>query len=104
MEPKFIRNTSDGRAIEVIGAYVCIDREPVADRVVEVATHPNKNAILAAVPNATHMAGPLVLTTEEASAVRGALLAAEAPITEPSEIDKRLREAVNTRNRNSGIE
>ncbi|KAF2989778.1 hypothetical protein OGR47_04835 [Methylocystis sp. MJC1] len=104
MQVTFIRTTSDGRAIEVIGPYICIARDPVADGIVEIANHPNRNAILSAVPNATHMAGPLVLTAEEASAVRGALAAAQPAPTEPSEIDKRLREAVNTRNRNAGIE
>jgi hypothetical protein len=104
MQPTFIRKTSDGRSVEVIGQYVCVDGEPVADGVVEVASHPNRNAILAAVPNASHMAGPLVLTAEEASSVRGALAAAEAPITEPREISKRLRDALNIRNRTAGIE
>jgi hypothetical protein len=104
MQVTFIRNTSDGRAIEVIGPYVCVGRDPVADAVVEVQNHPNREAILAAVPNATHMAGPLVLTTEEASAVRGALLAAQAPLTDPGEIAKRLSDAWMTRTRNMGIE
>ncbi len=104
MQATFIRTTSDGRAVEVIGPYVCVAREPVADGLVEVQSHPNRDAILSAVPNATHMAGPLVLTEAEASSVRGALAAAQAPITEPSEIDKRFRDALNIRNRNAGIE
>lgn len=104
MQVTFIRNTSDGRAIEVIGPYVCVDREPVADRVVEVQSHPNREAILAAVPNATHMAGPLPLTDAEASAVRGALLAAEEAPTEPGQISKRLGDAVKTHRRNTGID
>lgn len=104
MQVTFIRNTSDGRAIEVIGPYVCIDRDPVADGVVEVQSHPNRDAILAAVPNATHMAGPIVLIAAEASAVRGALAAAQAPVTDPGEISKRLSEAWKIRSRNAGIE
>jgi hypothetical protein len=104
MKTTLIRTTSDGRAVEVIGAYICVDRDPVADGIVEIETHPNRKAILAAVPNATHMAGPIVLTAEEASAVRGALSAAEPPITDPSEISKRISNAVHIRNRNSGIE
>lgn len=104
MQVTFIRNTSDGRAIEVIGPYICVARDPVADGIVEIASHPNRKAILAAVPNATHMAGPLVLTAEEASAVRGALMAAQPAPTESSEIDRRFREAYNTRSRREGIE
>jgi len=103
MEVTFIRNTSDGRAVEVIGPYVCVGRDPVADRIVEVQRHPNRKA-MAAIPNATHMAGPLVLTAEEASAVRGALAAAQAPITDPSAISKHRGEALKTRSREAGIE
>jgi hypothetical protein len=104
MEVTFIRNTSDGRAVEVIGPYVCVGRDPVADRIVEVQSHPNRKAILAAIPNATHMAGPLVLTAEEASAVRGALAAAQEPITDPGAISKHLSEALKARSREAGIE
>jgi hypothetical protein len=104
MKTTLIRTTSDGRAVEVIGAYICVDRDPVADGIVEIETHPNRKAILAAVPNATHMAGPIVLTAEEASAVRGALAAAEPAITDPGAISKRISEAVSRRNRNAGIE
>lgn len=104
MQVTFIRNTSDGRAIEVIGPYVCVDRDPVADRVVEVQSHPNRAAILAAVPNATHMAGPLVLTEAEASAVRGALAAAETAPSDPGQIAKRLGDALKARTRTEGIE
>ncbi|MGO9134842.1 MAG: hypothetical protein ACLP8A_12470 [Methylovirgula sp.] len=57
MEPVFIRNTSDGRKIEVINGGVCIDGRPVADTLTEVKTHPNKEAILFALPNAAFM-GP----------------------------------------------
>jgi hypothetical protein len=104
MQRVFIRNTSDGRKVEVIGTYVCIDGQPVADALVEVETHPNRKAILSTLPNATHMAGPLAFTVEEASAVRGALAAAVPAITDPAEISKRFRDALNVRDRNAGIE
>jgi hypothetical protein len=90
--------------VEVIGSYICVNRDPVADGLVEIETHPNRKAILEAVPFATHMAGPLALTAEEASAVRGALAAAEPAITDAGEISKRISEAVSRRNRNAGIE
>ncbi len=104
MQRVFIRNTSDGRKVEVIGAYVCIDGQPVADGLVEVETHPNRNAILSTLPNATHMAGPLAFTVEEASTVRGALAAAVPAVTDSAEISKRFRNALNIRDRNAGIE
>jgi hypothetical protein len=104
MQTVFIRNTSDGRKVEVIGTYVCIDGKPVADGLVEVETHPNRKAILSTLPNATHMAGPLAFTTEEASTVRGALAAAVPAVTDPAQISKRFRNALNIRDRNAGIE
>lgn len=104
MQTTFVRTTSDGRKVEVIGSYVCVDGKPVADGLVEVQTHPNRNAILYTLPNATHMAGPLALTAEEASVVRGALAAASDPLTDPVEIEKRFSKAINSRNREAGIE
>lgn len=104
MRTTFIRNTSDGRKIEVIGRHVCVGGAPVADGLVEVETHPNRAAILFTLPNATHMAGPVVLTAEEASLVRGALAAAIDPVTDPVEIAKRFSKALNLRNREAGIE
>jgi len=104
MQTTFIRNTDDGRKVEVIGSYVCVDGKPVADRVVEVKDHPNRFAILHTLPNAAFMAGPVVLTAEEASAVRGALLMAKPSPTDPVAINEQLRHAVNARNRESGIE
>lgn len=104
MQTTFIRTTSDGRKVEVIGAYVCVDGKPVADRIVEVATHPNRKAILFTLPNATHMAGPLALTAEEASLVRGALASAIEPLTDPVRIEERFRKIYNNRNREAGVE
>jgi hypothetical protein len=104
MQTTFIRTTSDGRKVEVIGAHICIDGKPVADQIVEVETHPNKAAILHSLPNAAFMAGPIVLTVEEASLVRGALAAATPAETDPVEIEKRFRNAWNARSRAAGIE
>jgi hypothetical protein len=100
----FIRNTEDGRAIEVIGPYVCLAGEPVADGLTEVATHPNRRAILHTLPNGTHMAGPLVFTAEEASQVRGALLMAKTVETDPRDIQTRFNRAIYKHKAESGIE
>lgn len=104
MQTTFIRNTSDGRKIEVIGPNVCVDGKPVADLLVEVKLHPNKEAILFALPNAAFMAGPVVLTAEEASVVRGALAAGKDPLKDRIEITERFRKAWNARNHEAGIE
>ncbi len=104
MQTTFIRNTEDGRKVEVIGPHVCVDGKPVGDSLVEVKNHPNKEAILFALPNAAFMAGPVVLTAEEASIVRGALAAAKGPMTDRIEITERFRKAWNARNHEAGIE
>jgi hypothetical protein len=104
MQTTFIRTTSDGRKVEVIGAQICVDGKPVADQLVEVSAHPNKAAILHSLPNAAFMAGPLVLTAEEGSLVRGALAVATPAETDPVEIEKRFRAAWNARSRAAGIE
>jgi hypothetical protein len=100
----FVRTTSDGRKIEVIGPHVCVDGKPVADSLVDVKVHPNKEAILFALPNAAYMAGPVALTAEEASIVRGALNAAKPALTDRVEITERFRKAWNSRMHEAGIE
>jgi hypothetical protein len=104
MEPVFIRTTSDGRKIEVIDGKVCVDGRPVADSLVDVKTHPNKEAIYFALPNAAFMAGPIVLTDEEASVVRGAIEAAKPGMQDRIEIEERFRKRWNSRAFESGIE
>ena len=68
-----IRHTSDGRRIEVIGRWICLDGRPEADQLVVIDEHPNRQAILRAVPGASHVAGRLPLTLAEASVAGAAL-------------------------------
>ncbi len=104
MEPVFIRNTSDGRKIEVINGNVCIDGHPVADSLIDVKVHPNREAILFALANAAFMAGPIALTAEEASVVRGALAAAKPGLNDRITIEERFRKGWNKRAFEMGIE
>ncbi|MGO9134841.1 MAG: hypothetical protein ACLP8A_12465 [Methylovirgula sp.] len=104
MEPVFIRTTSDGRKIEVINGQVCVDGRAVADSLVEVKTHPNKEAILFALPNAAFMAGPVALTAEEASVARGAMAAAKPQSGDRITIEERFRKGWNKRAFEMGIE
>ncbi len=62
----FIKTTRDGRKVEVIGMALCLDGKPEAESLVPVIQHPNWRAILEAAPEATHMAGRLALTVDEA--------------------------------------
>ena len=65
--PVLIRHTQDGRRVDVIGRFVCLDGRREADALVDVRQHPNRMAIWQAMPEATHMAGRIPLTREEAA-------------------------------------
>lgn len=68
-----VRVTSDGRKVEIVGRWVCLDGRPESDSIVPLDEHPNRQAILQACPLATHMAGRLPLTLAEASVAQAAL-------------------------------
>lgn len=90
----FIKTTSDGRKVEVIGMAICLDGKKEADRLIPVYEHPNRSAILNAVPNATHVAGRLPLTAEEAATAQAALDEAKAAYEfSPLGISERIRMA-----------
>jgi hypothetical protein len=72
-ERVWVKTTLDGREVEVINGWVCLDGKPETDEVIVLDEHPNRQAILKAVPKATHMAGRLPLTMAEASVAQGAL-------------------------------
>jgi hypothetical protein len=73
MDKVLVKTTLDGRAVEIINGWVCLDGKPETDEVVVLDEHPNRQAILKAVPKATHMAGRLPLTMAEASVAQAAL-------------------------------
>jgi hypothetical protein len=90
-----IRTTSDGRRIEVIGRWVCLDGQPEAEHLVVIDEHPNRQAILARVPKATHVAGRLPLTLDEASVAQAALRRETDTFDgSPAAVRERLRSAV----------
>lgn len=90
----YIKTTEDGRKVEVIGMAICLEGKKEADRLIPVHEHPNRAAILNAVPNATHVAGRLPLTAEEAATVQAALDTAKAAYeSSPLGIAERIRMA-----------
>jgi hypothetical protein len=100
-----VKTTQDGRNLEVIGLAICLDGELEAFELIEVKMHPNRRAICAAAPDATHMAGRVTLTREEADIVFGAFKAAEAEIlASPAAINERFRIAAMWKARDQGIE
>lgn len=73
MDKVLVKTTLDGRAVEVINGFVCLDGKPETDEVVVLEEHPNRQTILKLCPKATHMAGRLPLTMAEASVAQAAL-------------------------------
>lgn len=100
-----VKTTQDGRKLEVIGLAICLDGQLEAFELIEVKLHPNKRAIWAVMPEATHMAGRVALTRHEADAVIAAFKQAEAEIlASPVAINERFRIAAMWKARELGIE
>ncbi|MCX7175789.1 MAG: hypothetical protein NT159_18065 [Proteobacteria bacterium] len=101
----FIKNTEDGRKVEVIGAAICLNGIEEAFALIPLEEHPNRQAIKQAVPNASHVAGRLPLTLNEAGKVNSALMAARQDFDpSPKAVMERLRLAVIDKARMEGIE
>lgn len=100
-----VKTTQDGRKLEVIGLAICLDNKLEAFELIEIKMHPNRRAIWAAAPDATHMAGRVTLTREEAEIVGDAFKAAEVEIlASPAAINERFRIAAMWKAREQGIE
>ncbi len=94
MDRVLVKRTLDDRLVEVIGRHVCLDGRPETDVLVVLDEHPNRQAILAVQPRATHMAGRLPLTMAEASVAQAAMRrASDAFDGSPHAVGERLRRA-----------
>jgi hypothetical protein len=103
--PTLVKKTQDGRKLEVNGLAICLDGQLEAFELIEVKLHPNRYAILQLMPEATHMAGRVALTREEANIAEVALKEVEAQIlASPAAINERFRIAAMRRAREEGIE
>ncbi len=100
-----VKTTQDGRRVEVIDGWVCLAGAREADSLVALIEHPNRQAIAKAVPGATHVAGRLPLTHEEAAIAQGALDIARRQFdASPSGITQRIRRAVWAKTFAEGVE
>jgi len=100
-----VKTTEDGRKLEVVGLAICLDGKLEAFELIEVKMHPNRRAIWNVMPEATHMAGRVALTREQADIVFDAFKAAEAQIlADPAAINERFRIAAMWKAREQGIE
>ncbi len=100
-----VKMTQDGRKLEVIGLAICLDGKLEAFELIEVKLHPNRRAILNAMPEATHMAGRVALSREEAERVEDALRQVNTEIlSSPIAINERFRLAAMRKACEQGIE
>lgn len=100
-----VKTTQDGRKLEVIGLAICLEGQLEAFELFEVKLHPNRRAIWQVMPEATHMAGRVALTRDEAEIVTRAFKEAEAEIlASPAAINERFRIAAMWKAREQGIE
>jgi hypothetical protein len=91
-----IKTTADGRELKVIGTAIYLDGVKEADFLDPIIYHPNREKILEAMPDATHMAGRVPLTWEQALAANAALKEArEAFESSPQGLAERMRRAQN---------
>lgn len=94
-EPVYVKHLSDDRVVAVIGRHVCIEGQPEADHLVVIDEHPNRQAILRAVPGATHVAGRVPLTMPQASTAQAALRRAHDTFDGSTHaVNERMRNAV----------
>ncbi len=105
MGTTFIRTTSDGRRIEVIDGAVCLDGRIEARELVALIEHPNRQAILRVLPRATHMAGRLALTMEEANQIQDLLAEARRELDlSPAALHRRMQDVMLHRAKMEGVE
>ena len=100
-----VKITEDGRRLEVIGLAITLGGKLEANELIEIKDHPNRRAIRAAVPEASHMAGRVPLTRDQADIVLAAFKQAEAQmLASPAAIHERFRIAAMMKAREQGIE
>lgn len=100
-----IKTTQDGRRLEVIGLAICLNGVLEAFELIEVKLHPNRKAVWELMPEATHLAGRVALTQDEADRVTEAFRVAEAQVlASPAAINERFRIAAMWKAREQGIE
>jgi hypothetical protein len=105
MDPVRIKTTLDGREVAVIDGWVCLAGVPEVRALVVLDEHPNRQAILAAAPLATHMAGRLPLTMAEASVAQAALRRMQDRFDgSPQAVAERLRQALWQKSFAEGVE
>lgn len=101
----FIKMTQDGRKVEVIGLAVTLDGKPESMDVSDILTHPRKAQIMYCAPEASHVAGRISLTRDEAQKAKAALYENQAQFaSDPRYAQARFQAAINSKAWQEGIE
>ena len=91
-----IKTAEDGRKLTVDGIVINLDGKKEAEDLVPVVYHPNRENIEKAMPEATHMAGRVPLTWEQALPANAALKEGHKALeNDPQAIAERIRKAQN---------
>lgn len=91
----YVKTTMDGRLVEVVDGWLCLNGTREASEVTVLEEHPNRQAILKVVPGATHIGGRIPLTMPEASVAQGALRRQQDRFDgSPRAVQERLRNAI----------
>ncbi|MFA7588498.1 MAG: hypothetical protein WCY11_20315 [Novosphingobium sp.] len=100
-----IKMTLDGRRVEVDGLAVTLDGKPESMEVTDLITHPRKLEIQYAAPEATHVAGRVTLTSEEAERAKAALAESQERLaSDPRYAEARLKASMDAWAMQNGIE
>lgn len=101
----YVKSTEDGRKVEVIDGWLCLNGQREADTLIPLIEHPNRQAIARAVPGATHMGGRIPLRHDEAAIAQGAMDAARREFsTDPVSIAERFRKIAWAKAAAEGVE
>jgi len=101
----YVKHLRDDRVVQVIGRHVCIDGQVETDHLVVIDEHPNRQAILLAVPGTTHVAGRVPLTMPQASVAQAALGRAHDTFDGSSHaVSERIRHGVWQKAYGEGVE
>ena len=101
----YVKTTQDGRKVEVIDGVICLGGVEEARTLIPLEEHPNRQAIARAVAFASHMAGRVPLTLNEAGIAQSAITRAKQDYDpSPRAVMERLRLAVYEKAWKEGIE
>lgn len=100
-----VKMTQDGRRVEVDGIAIMLDGRLESLEVTHIITHPRKVQIQRSAPDATHVAGRIALTREEAERALTALAHNQEQLaSDPRYAAARLRASMHAWEWQQGIE